>query len=1545
MKKLLITLAAVFVSTLVMAQTPNKNYVKSTSYQQPVQNEADVEALPLLDKYESVTYYDGLGRPEQSIALRQGGVLNPQNELTYDWEDGNIGSTNFFYRNGLDNENRIITGITPSGDTDLLWECHNQDGDNSSDVRSDGGWNTSYFTVDKTVGYRYTTWVKRSHSVSDGRAYHGTQNVSDLNGNALSNPYFWHGFLPELDTWYLMVGVIHPYDYTGGDTGESGVYDIEGNKIIDGQEFKWRADTSVSRFRNYLYYTTDLNVKQYFYKPLLQRLDGEPLTIAQVVNDTYVKDIITPVVYDAHGRKTKDYLPYADLSQGEYVPNDLVAIPSINNYYTTTYSEDLDATPNPYSEKHLEPSPLSRLLEQGAPGADWKVDKTANTDHTIKFDYQSNTVNEVINYTVIFPTDNTEVPQLHYNGTYSAGQLYKSITKDENWSPNQTHLKNHTTEEFKNKQGQVVLKRTYSDNGSENIAHDTQYVYDDYGNLTYVLSPKGSDAVLTENQYKDFNQNLSPYDFIFPARYLPNTATGTASINLQGTTLTLNLNVQFSSPRELHLGPIAQLTDHVPNIDFNTGVSLNGYELKIEDGYLKLSHPQSLYSSSLPSMSGITGAFTVTVPEYSINMDIMDALGYQYHYDNRNRLVEKKIPGKDWEYIIYDKLDRPVLTQDANQRLNNEWLFTKYDIHSRPIYTGKHTFNPTGITDNAGRIELQETINLQSIFNEHKLNTALTIGDTSLYYNNTILPINNIEVYTVNYYDTYPQDIATVVPDINTFTLAGQTYTTTSNATSLPTGNKVRILGTNQWIIGATYYDDKARPIYIASNNAYLNTTDLVKTALDFVGKALETESTHIKDGVSIITNDAFTYDHASRLVTQTQTINNGTPELIVNNSYDDLGQLISKKVGGSVANEAENSTGLQTVDYKYNIRGWLKDINDFNNLGDDLFGFHLSYNTIKSNNGSELYNGNISETFWSTNNEDNTERGYVYTYDALNRLTDAKGVLYVFGQYHGHHSLYNEGGMQYDKNGNLLYLFRKKDQTLTIDNLAYTYDLGNKLLSVTDNSNNDLEGFLSDNKVGNDYAYDANGNMVKDLNKEIGTTTTEGITYNHLNLPTSITFNNDVTKTISYIYDATGVKQAKVVTNGSSLTTTKYAGNFIYKGSNGNTETLEFFNHPEGYVEPHGNGFRYVYQYKDHLGNIRISYSDYNGDGNIDIMRNGNDMDGDMDNQNDIVEESNYYPFGLKHQGYNDGSSSGEEHSFKYNGKEFESELNLNTYDYHARLYDPAIGRMMQVDPHAENWSPVSPYVYTINNPVNFVDPDGKDARISFNVDDDGNITISIQSTVHLYGGSSSKGFAKELNSIVSKFGSKSYAQDDGTSVKVDFDISYEHHDSEESAKEALDASPGDNIMQVDKDLSNAGMGAFPYSGTAKPRGDTEYGVTIGGGKEANSRGKNGSKLHFTAIHETFHFFGLEDKYTEGILSSQSKEGYENDVLGLGNRIYWNGGTDSNPNNLSVHQSHYNTMGQFLISNNPTESKNGGTRIYQTVSPNIQSGLQNAEK
>ncbi|RKN75916.1 RHS repeat domain-containing protein [Ulvibacterium marinum] len=152
---------------------------------------------------------------------------------------------------------------------------------------------------------------------------------------------------------------------------------------------------------------------------------------------------------------------------------------------------------------------------------------------------------------------------------------------------------------------------------------------------------------------------------------------------------------------------------------------------------------------------------------------------------------------------------------------------------------------------------------------------------------------------------------------------------------------------------------------------------------------------------------------------------------------------------------------------------------------------------------------------------------------------------------------------------------------------------------------------------------------------------------------------------------------------------TTDYAGNFVYEGGN-----LQFLNHPEGYIEPDGSGgYDYIYQYKDHLGNIRLSFADDDGDGSVATS--------------EIREENNYYPFGLKHMGYN-GVVNGRNHKYGYGGKEEQDELDLAWLDITARNYDPALGRWMNIDPLADQMRRHSPYNYAFDNPIYFIDPEG---------------------------------------------------------------------------------------------------------------------------------------------------------------------------------------------------------------------------------------------
>src|SRR5690554_1080305 len=190
-----------------------------------------------------------------------------------------------------------------------------------------------------------------------------------------------------------------------------------------------------------------------------------------------------------------------------------------------------------------------------------------------------------------------------------------------------------------------------------------------------------------------------------------------------------------------------------------------------------------------------------------------------------------------------------------------------------------------------------------------------------------------------------------------------------------------------------------------------------------------------------------------------------------------------------------------------------------------------------------------------------------------------------------------------------------------------------------------------------------------------------------------------------NYTYDAIGTRVSKKVEPTSGTTVTSdYLGGFQYENND-----LQFFFQPEGYVKKDENAYLYVFQYKDHLGNVRLSYADCNNNGSIEPA-------------SEILEENNYYPFGLKHQGYNDISNScksEQAEKYQYNGKEFEDSFGLNIYEMDLRQYDPAIGRWTVQDPvvHHE----FSPYSAFDNNPAYWADPSGADA-ISW-IDSEGNL------------------------------------------------------------------------------------------------------------------------------------------------------------------------------------------------------------------------------
>jgi RHS repeat-associated protein len=231
----------------------------------------------------------------------------------------------------------------------------------------------------------------------------------------------------------------------------------------------------------------------------------------------------------------------------------------------------------------------------------------------------------------------------------------------------------------------------------------------------------------------------------------------------------------------------------------------------------------------------------------------------------------------------------------------------------------------------------------------------------------------------------------------------------------------------------------------------------------------------------------------------------------------------------------------------------------------------------------------------------------------------------------------------------------------------------------VTDNSQS-AQGFKDGTNQGNDYDYDANGNLIKDLNKNISS-----ITYNYLNLPELITIADS---TIRFYYDATGRKVSKVITRGSNTTERTYEGGFEYAG-----EDLSIIHTGEGFVQKTSTAFVYNYFLKDHLGNTRVVFGEGSG------------------GQMVVNQTADYYPFGLAHE----PMYGGENNKYLYNGKEIQGEMDLGWLDYGWRMYDPQIGRWNVIDPLAEKYFSWSPYNYVLNNPVRFIDPDGRDAYDPF--------------------------------------------------------------------------------------------------------------------------------------------------------------------------------------------------------------------------------------
>ena len=372
------------------------------------------------------------------------------------------------------------------------------------------------------------------------------------------------------------------------------------------------------------------------------------------------------------------------------------------------------------------------------------------------------------------------------------------------------------------------------------------------------------------------------------------------------------------------------------------------------------------------------------IPPLNAGEDIFiekDKIAYQYKYDAIGRVIEKKLPGKGKEYYVYDKESRVIMSTDSKLLANGKWSFVKYDKLGRTIYTG--------LCSGGTRTTEQNNADNSTILSE---NRTAAIGFFALaqkvYYTKNSYPTTFTDILSINYYDEYPSDVVVTKPtDIYAQPLLSAAIITNPatplqnhSTKSMLTASLVKNIENNAWSKTLFWYDTKERLI---GNHKISSMTKVTKTEmkLDFPGNITESKVYHgtTAENPEVVIKQRYVFSSENLLKKHYHQVDSEPEELLEDLTYDDLGRVTIKKVGNE----------LQTIDYSYNIRGWLTSINDPANLGTDLFAFKINFNQrdgveTPNNDFSNLqvkpkYNGSISETSWSTMQGYTRRYGYVY--------------------------------------------------------------------------------------------------------------------------------------------------------------------------------------------------------------------------------------------------------------------------------------------------------------------------------------------------------------------------------------------------------------------------------------------------------------------------------------------------------------------------------------------------------------------------------------
>ena len=659
---------------------------------------------------------------------------------------------------------------------------------------------------------------------------------------------------------------------------------------------------------------------------------------------------------------------------------------------------------------------------------------------------------------------------------------------------------------------------------------------------------------------------------------------------------------------------------------------------------------------------------SLTVP---VDDDFAEKYCYVYTYNDRGLMVEKRMPGREAEYMRYDEGDRLRVSQDGNLRAKKQWISYSYDA--------------------LGRVQ-EQSLAVEAELIPIRSQAGVSIGE----------PIESVEppylgssVPLRKYvYDTYPSEVQAAGLDFQS--IEGLTATAGEslrydNAPGSLTYEKLAVLA-NDTITGyhqrACYYDYKGRLIQIVERDTEDGILCTSKR-YDFVGNLIAQRESYTRAGKTDDIDRTFTYDDRGRLLNETTQVNGGE-EAVVYYEYDELGRLAARRLGEGTSAIAEQS--------EYDIRSWLT------KKSSELFDMSLGHS----------YTGNITSWQWQHKGDpsgDGPQNRYVFTYDGLSRL--ANTTQYVNGELNKQNV---ERFLTYDRNGNLLTLIRYADGVQS-SNRQYTY-IGNRLdrmekdkviawdeievhpggpaIVVLEKVTEDNGTAALDAEISIDtsavirpvdpgiilhshYAHDRNGNLTYDMELQTN------FAYNSLNLLEKAMRNDTIVAKYSYLADGTKLSAVNADDCGFA-----YRGSFTYRADAGGDRVFESTPFGGGrIVATAGNDTEIRYFLTDHLESVRVVATD----------------------QNNVLERNDYQPFGKR---WVTPSLPVSDNRDRFNGKEDQAFAGLPFSDYGARCYNKLNGRWLSQDPLQQYHSP---YVFCGNNPIRLVDLDGMEARDSTSV------------------------------------------------------------------------------------------------------------------------------------------------------------------------------------------------------------------------------------